>query len=249
MKGRQLDAVPQTVLGVWAHPDDEAYLAAGLVIRCRAAGGRVVCLHATRGERGTDDPWQWPAERLGALREAELADALDVLGVEEHTLLGLPDGGCAAVDPSRPVTVVADLIEATAPDLVVTFGPDGITGHPDHVAVSRWVTAAWCQVRQGELLYAASTHSFIERHRALHRRIGIQHDGAAIDDDEVALRIELTPAELDRKRRCLAAHASQTTPLATAMGEDQYRNWYRTETFRRPDDADLAAACAVLSET
>ena len=61
-----------TLLGVWAHPDDEAYCSSGLMARVRDAGGRVVVVTATRGEQGTDDPVAWPPEVLGPLREQAL---------------------------------------------------------------------------------------------------------------------------------------------------------------------------------
>jgi hypothetical protein len=71
-----------TVLGVWAHPDDETFLTAGLMALARAGGYRVVCATATRGEHGTDDPDRWPPARLGRLREYELAAALAALDVQ-----------------------------------------------------------------------------------------------------------------------------------------------------------------------
>ena len=70
-----------TLLGVWAHPDDEIYLSAGLMAATRAAGHRVVVATATRGEHGTDDPVEWPPARLAALRARETVEALAVLGV------------------------------------------------------------------------------------------------------------------------------------------------------------------------
>ena len=72
---RHLPAIA-TLLGVWAHPDDEAYLSSGLMSVVRKAGGRVVVVTATRGEHGTDDPATWPPERLAPLRERELMDSL-----------------------------------------------------------------------------------------------------------------------------------------------------------------------------
>ena len=83
-----------TVLGVWAHPDDEAYLSGGLMAWARDAGSRVVCVTATRGEMGTPDPQQWPPERLAEERTRELASSLDALGVTEHHWLGYRDGQC-----------------------------------------------------------------------------------------------------------------------------------------------------------
>src|SRR3954463_12618327 len=84
----------RTLLGVWAHPDDEAYLTAGLMAEHRRRGDRVVVVTATLGERGTSDPAAGPPERLARLRRAELRDALAAVGVDEVRVLGLPDGGC-----------------------------------------------------------------------------------------------------------------------------------------------------------
>ena len=67
------------LLGVWAHPDDEAYLSAGLMATVRAAGGRVAVVTATRGEHGTSDPQAWPPQRLARIRERELAASLAAL--------------------------------------------------------------------------------------------------------------------------------------------------------------------------
>ena len=57
-----------TILSVWAHPDDETFLAAGHMAATADAGARVVCVSATAGERGTDDPGRWPPDRLAQVR-------------------------------------------------------------------------------------------------------------------------------------------------------------------------------------
>src|SRR5690606_17765001 len=114
------DAAPWgTILGVWAHPDDEAYLSAGLMALAVEAGNRVVCVTATRGERGTDDPGRWPPERLARRRSEELAASLAALGVAEHRWLDHADGSCAAVSPAAAAAQVADLIDEVRPDTVV----------------------------------------------------------------------------------------------------------------------------------
>src|SRR5687767_5080808 len=132
-----------TILGIWAHPDDEAYLSGGLMAMARDVGSRVVCVTATRGELGTPDPETWPPQRLAAERTVELARCLEVLGVSEHHWLGYGDGRCADAPASEAAGSLCDRIDALRPDTVLTFGPDGITGHPDHQAVSAWVTAAF----------------------------------------------------------------------------------------------------------
>jgi len=238
-----IDFAGRVVLGIWAHPDDEAYLSAGLMARVARTGGRMVCLHATLGERGTDDPVTWPPDRLAAHRRRELDTSLSGLGVQQHTVLGYPDGGCTDVDPAEAIMHVDRLIEQEGPDMIVTFAPDGLTGHPDHIAVSGWVTSAWGQRPWGRLLYATNTESFMARHRRLHERTGVFGDDAPfVTDDRVAAKIVLTRTELDLKRRALAAHGSQTAGLAALMGEDEYRHWYDIESFRRPTATEIASA-------
>src|SRR5947209_18653369 len=80
-----------TIVGVWAHPDDEAYLSAGLMAAAVEAGNRVVCVTATRGEHGTYDPESWPPERLARARERELLASLGAIGVREHDWLPYHD--------------------------------------------------------------------------------------------------------------------------------------------------------------
>ena len=99
-----------TVLGVWAHPDDETYLSSGLMALARRAGNRVVCVTATRGEHGTDDPRNWPPARLARTRTYELAAAMTVLGVDEHRWLDFEDGTLARLDLAHGAAMVTDLL-------------------------------------------------------------------------------------------------------------------------------------------
>ena len=96
-----------TILGVWAHPDDETYPSAGLMAAAVAAGQRVVLVHATRGESGTSDPAR-SGRSFAALRERELAAARAVLGVTEQRFLGYEDGRCSAIPLGKGTRAVAD---------------------------------------------------------------------------------------------------------------------------------------------
>jgi LmbE family N-acetylglucosaminyl deacetylase len=161
----------RTLLGVWAHPDDEAYLSAGLMAHARGRGDRVVVVTATAGELGTDDADRWPPHRLAAERRRELRAALAAVDVTEHHVLGYRDGACQDDDGSARI---AEIVDRVQPDTIVTFGPDGMTGHPDHRAVSDWTTAAWhttgCRAR---LWYATLTPSFHDRWSVLNERVGM----------------------------------------------------------------------------
>lgn len=240
--------LPTRLLGVWAHPDDECYLSAGLMARVVDAGGivRIVC--ATSGELGTDDVGLMGSERFARTRREELAASLDVLGVHDVHVLGIPDGGCAAEADASMTGAIEDHIASFRPDAVVTFGPDGITGHDDHRSVSRWATSATDET-DVELLYATMTRGFVRRHRARHDALGLFEqcpDGRphSVRTDAVALEVSLSQDELLRKRRALAHHGSQTDELAAAIGEADYLTWWRNECFRHPTAADRAGASA-----
>jgi LmbE family N-acetylglucosaminyl deacetylase len=223
-----------TMLAVWAHPDDEVYLAGGLMALAADAGCRVVCLTATRGEHGTADPLRWPPARLAAVRELELAAALTALGVNEHHWLGIEDGTCATASSIGPVATIARLIRELGADTVVTFGPEGMTGHPDHRAVSRWTTQAWAvSGANGRLLHATSTAAFARRFRSVHDRFAVFERGLPIvtPEADLAVHLSLSGDLLDRKVVALRAHASQTAELIAAMGEDLFREWCAEESF------------------
>jgi LmbE family N-acetylglucosaminyl deacetylase len=230
---------PITLLGVWAHPDDESYLSAVMMNRVVNAGGRVVLATATRGERGgADDPRQ-----LADLRERELRAAMSVLGVDDVRLLGYADGECADADADEAVRSIADLIEDVHPDCVVTFGPDGITHHPDHIAVSRWTTAAAAAVGHQGLLYATMTDEFARQHDDLHTTLGVWMGGepCPVPAGDLALHVVPTRREREFKGRALRAHSSQVSALIEMIGADAFDDWWVDEFFRLPTADELVA--------
>jgi LmbE family N-acetylglucosaminyl deacetylase len=224
-----------TVLGVWAHPDDEAYLSGGLMALARDAGSRVVCVTATRGELGTPDPDAWPPQRLAAERTVELARCLEILGVSEHHWLEYRDGECPQVDPSTAVARLCELIEDVRADTVLTFGPDGITGHPDHQTISAWATKAFDRAAPpgARLLYAALSEPRMRRWRSLGESLGIYLPGYPVVTpvDRLAIDLELDPHTAARKVRALAAQATQTAGLIAMLGVGRYTAWVGVESF------------------
>jgi LmbE family N-acetylglucosaminyl deacetylase len=223
-----------TVLGVWAHPDDEAFLSAGLMGRVIDRGGHVACATATRGEAGTPDPVAWPPERLGQRRTTELRASLAAIGVTEHRFLDLEDGTLAEVPAADGVARITAVLDAVRPDTVVTFGPEGMTGHPDHIAVSCWATiAAQRSDRAIRVLYATTTIDFARRWGSVNRDLEVFGDGLplATAAEEIAVEVALEGAELDRKLVALAAQSSQMGPVLRRLGEDVLRDWWSTETF------------------
>lgn len=136
------------MLAVLAHPDDESLGFGGTLAKYAAEGVDVSLLTATRGERGRyrghragDREHPGPAA-LASIREAELRNAAAVLGLGDVSLLEYPDGGLDAAVPREVVDRIAEQIARVQPDVIVTFGPDGAYGHPDHIAISQFTTAA-----------------------------------------------------------------------------------------------------------
>jgi LmbE family N-acetylglucosaminyl deacetylase len=225
----------RTTLSIWAHPDDETYLAGGIMAAGVAGGDRVVCVAATAGERGTDDPARWPPERLGPLRHREHAAAMEALGVSEHRILGLPDGGLDAVGDEAGSALVVSLIEEIRPDRILTFGADGATFHPDHRAISRWVTLAWQRGGcPGQLLHSVTTVEQLSRFGALYEEWGIymtDERPEPVAERDLALHLRLEGDLLDRKVAALTAMPSQTAAAIEALGVGRFRAVNAEETY------------------
>jgi LmbE family N-acetylglucosaminyl deacetylase len=129
---------------VLAHPDDESLGTGGTLAKYAAEGVDTYLVTATRGERGRfgDGGVRPAAEVVGSTREAELLAAAKELGIREVELLGYPDGGLDAVDAAAAQEAIARHLRRVKPHVVVTFGPEGAYGHPDHIAISQLTTAA-----------------------------------------------------------------------------------------------------------
>ena len=132
------------LLGILAHPDDESLGFGGTFAKYAAEGVETYLITATRGERGRNGlngEHVDPAE-VGCVREAELRAAVAVLGIHELSILGFPDGSVDQVPAATAIQTIVAHIRRIQPDVIVTFGPEGAYGHPDHIAISQFTTAA-----------------------------------------------------------------------------------------------------------
>ena len=225
-----------TILGVWAHPDDETYLSGGIMARAVRAGQRVVCVTATRGEKGSQDEVRWPAATIAQTREEELERALAVLGVAEHHWLGYVDGDCDRVDATEGSERLAAVVAAAAPDTILTFGPEGQTGHPDHLAVHRWVEAACPPGSAPDVMWAAVPEDwrpFADRLDEFD--VFAPGTPAFFPRRELEVLLDLDDDLMELKLRALREQPSQTEGLLAALGEDFVRASLSVESFRRRD--------------
>ena len=139
---------PPRLLGVFAHPDDETICAGGTLAKYASSGAEVSVVSLTRGGAGQiRDAGVATRATLTTVREREFEAAGKELGLSRTRCLDLPDGGLAGVGEETLLELAAELIAEFDPDVVITFGSDGFSGHPDHVAVGAAVTAACYRLR------------------------------------------------------------------------------------------------------
>jgi N-acetyl-1-D-myo-inositol-2-amino-2-deoxy-alpha-D-glucopyranoside deacetylase len=127
---------------VFAHPDDESLACGATLALCAAEGARVSLLCETRGEAGRRTPGCLEEIGLGAVRRAELHEAAARLGLDDVILLDHPDGSLNGVDTTLLRHEIVLAIRHLKPDVVITFGADGLYWHPDHIVVHERVTEA-----------------------------------------------------------------------------------------------------------
>jgi LmbE family N-acetylglucosaminyl deacetylase len=139
---------PLRLMAIVAHPDDESLGMGATLARYAAEGVEISVVTATLGEAGryrglpqahADHPG---SERLAAIRKGELQAAIEVLGVRHLYHLGYEDQQLDRADPAEAAKRIAAAITDARPQVVITFGPDGAYGHPDHIAISQLTGAA-----------------------------------------------------------------------------------------------------------
>lgn len=187
----------------FAHPDDESFSSAGALAMYVDAGVHVTLVTATCGEAGElVTGIDIGEEDLATWRERELHQAADILGVTDLRLLGFPDGRLDAHEDDLYASYAAILRELR-PQVVITEDIQGITGHPDHLAVTRAVVRAFDSVPDGPLkLY---------EHVVPISLIGPDAPIQGTQDDYITTRLDVSRWR-DRMRRALAAHKSQVPP-------------------------------------
>lgn len=132
------------LLCILAHPDDESLVTGGILAHYAAEGVETYVISATRGQKGWfSDPAAYPGPvALGRIREAELRAAADVLGLQEAILLDYQDGELDRADAGGVIRQLVAHIRRIRPQVVVTFDPTGLYGHPDHIAIGQFANGA-----------------------------------------------------------------------------------------------------------
>ncbi|MEZ4864252.1 MAG: PIG-L deacetylase family protein [Caldilineaceae bacterium] len=148
---------------ILAHPDDESLGFGGLLAHYAQEGVATYLITATRGERGwPGEPATYPGPAaLGRIREGELQAAAAILGIRETTFLDIMDGELDQADPVAMIDLLVGHLRRRRPQVVATFDPTGIYGHPDHIAI--------CQLTTAAISAAANPHYIDEDEQAPHQ--------------------------------------------------------------------------------
>ncbi len=229
-----------TILFVGAHPDDETFCCGGLLATAVRNGQRVVCVTATRGEQGVQDPERWSGEHMGETREQELEAALKVLGITEHYWLGYRDGECDKAPEDDAAQAIARLIEHCKVQSILTFGPDGLTGHPDHQTMSRWTDAAvHISSRKPRVYHIVQPREPYERylkHADDELNIFFMTEQPVLaGNDDCAIYFEVPHRSLVQKYRALEVMPSQTTELLKAFPAEKFGKVFGIEALVEGD--------------
>ncbi|WP_238919110.1 PIG-L family deacetylase [Clostridium sp. YIM B02555] len=131
----------QSILLIYAHPDDETVFTGGTIPKYVANGVDVYLVSATRGECGKTSGL-CTQEQLAITREEELRKVAQILGIKEVDFLGYTDKNLNKVNKIEITHRIANIIRNICPKVIITFGPDGATGHEDHKAIHDFAVEA-----------------------------------------------------------------------------------------------------------
>lgn len=181
------------IMCVLAHPDDESLGTGGILAKYAAENVETYLITATRGERGWfGDPQDYPGPKaLANTREIELRCAAEALNLQEVQILGYLDGELDQADSHKVIGQIVSHVRRVQPQVVVTFGPEGAYGHPDHIAISQFTTAALIAAadpnykiaederphRVAKLYYLVTTQEYMEAYQQVFGELILNIDG------------------------------------------------------------------------
>jgi len=190
-------------------------------------GVRVEVLTFTHGEAGScGDPPLCTPDKLSAVRECELRSACAALGIQPPRLLDYADGHLHEADLELMISQILSIVNETKPQVLLSFGPDGLSGHPDHIAVGQWTAEAFCRAEEIAALYTVAVPQSLAQTlnmRQVH----------PVPDETIALSVDVSSV-WDIKLAAMRCHATQlsSSPMMSATVARQ-RLFFGREYFVR----------------
>lgn len=224
----------QAILAIFAHPDDESYRAGGFLSLLAHQGIQVHVLTATQGEAGLMgvDNGNTPASHSGQ-RGRELRCACRALGLRPPRVFDFPDGRLMEIDPEKLVQKILLVAQAIQPQVLLSFGPDGLSGHPDHIAIGNAAGEVYRRYQKAGAFYQLAVPVSVAQSLGMNQI-------RAVADSQITLTIDVTSV-WDVKLKAIQCHASQiaSSPIMR-QSEDRKRLFLGIEHFVRAANADPA---------
>lgn len=216
-----------SLLAVFAHPDDETFRPGGTLALLARFGVNVQVISATRGENGPlGNPIFCSRQSLPEVREHELCCACESLGLKPPLLLEYADGQLAEAPKDEVVNQILAVIELLQPQVMVSFGKDGISGHPDHIAIGRFSYEAYLRSGMIAAFYSPAVPYSQAREAGM---LGLKY----VPDKTIDLSVDISPVWA-KKWAAMQCHATQwsASPLKNAK-EPRLRSFFGIEHFIR----------------
>jgi len=222
-------------LAIFAHPDDETFRPGGTLALLAGKGVRVIVLAFTRGEAGScGNPPLCKLDELPAVREHELNCACQALGLQPPRLLKYADGQLQQEDAETMIAQILSIAREVQPQVWLSFGPDGLSDHPDHITVGQWAAEAFRRADGASAIYTLAVP------RSLAEKLDMRQVHP-VPDEAIALTVDISSV-WDQKLAAMRCHATQwsSSPMAGAP-EERRRLFFGREYFVRAANRDQSA--------
>jgi LmbE family N-acetylglucosaminyl deacetylase len=231
--------MPKRILFLLAHPDDETFGPGGTIAKYAREGARVHLAPATRGEAGMlGDPPVTDREHLGEVRSAELEEAAGILGVEEVHFLGFRDGQLSDVPREHLVERAVEVVRRVRPHVLVGFGPDGVSRHPDHKTMCEVALAAFDRaadpgwypghLRDGAQPWAPLKLYQFEVPQEILAALDVPLSGVPLAKLTTVID---TSGDAETKLRAFRCHRTQRKDVERILSRPGYREFARLEPY------------------
>jgi LmbE family N-acetylglucosaminyl deacetylase len=205
------------LLAVLAHPDDETFRPGGTLALLAQRGIKVHVLTLTHGEAGSrGDPPLCAPEELPSVRERELRNACSTLGVQPPRLLDYADGHLPEANAETMIAQILSVVNEIRPQILLSFGPDGLSGHPDHIIIGQWTSEAFRRAKGIAALYTVAVP------QSLAQRLDMRQIHP-VADEAIALTVDVSSV-WETKLAAMRCHATQwsLSPMMSAPAERQH---------------------------
>ncbi len=227
------------LLFLLAHPDDETFGPGGTIAKYSNEGAAVYLATATKGQAGmVGDPPVTDREHLGEVRAAELLCAARILGIRKVAFLGFMDGQLIHTPLERLVEKCVEQIRWVRPQVLVGFGPEGVSRHPDHMVMSRAALEAFeaaadpsrfpGQLENGIEPWAPRKLYQVEIAKEILERWNVPFAGVPM---EKITTVVDTSAYVEKKVEAFHCHRTQSKDSERILSREGYRDFARRETF------------------